>query len=348
MLDTRVVGKFSTDAMAHTVLLGVDWNQRIGRSRDYQGADDERDLRWPTLGDMPPAPTTLVEDYRETSRQTGFYAQDQIKLAERWIFTLGTRYDTVDYSYADALTQESLRQRDHAFSNRAGIAYLLPGGISPYLSYAESFTPQMGTDFAGNPFDPSRGKQYEMGVKYQPEGRRVLLTAALFNLDKTNVQTTDPVHEDYSVLTGAIRSRGLELEAKAELARGLDWIAAYSLADVKVTASNDGDVGRVPIQIPRQTASTWLDYAFSGSSRRGWSMGGGVRYVGQRYNDSANTQAEPAYTLLDLALRYGQGSWLAALNISNATNKKYYASRAYGNFYSGAERLIVASLKYRF
>ena len=206
----------------------------------------------------------------------------------------------------------------------------------------------MGTDYSGRHFDPSRGKQYEVGVKYHPEGRKILLTAALFSLDKTNVQTTDPVHQDYYVLTGAIRSRGVELEAKTELARGLDLIAAYSLANVKVTASNDGDVGRMPIQIPRQTASAWLDYAFSGQSHQGWSLGGGVRHVGQRYNDSANTQAEPAYTLLDLALRHEHGPWRFAININNVTNKKYYASRAYGNFYSGAERLVVASLKYRF
>lgn len=348
LLDTRAIGKFSTDSATHTVLVGVDWNRRVGQSKDYQGAADERDLRSPTLGDVPAAPTSLVEDYRETSRQTGLYLQDQIKFAERWIFTLGGRYDSVDYSYADAVTQSTLLQRDHAFSSRAGMAYLLPNGVSPYLSYSESFTPQMGTDYSGKHFDPSRGKQYEVGVKYHPAGRKILLTAALFSLDKTNVQTTDPVHQDYYVLTGAIRSRGVELEAKTELARGLDLIAAYSLANVKVTASNDGDVGRMPIQIPRQTASAWLDYAFSGQSHQGWSVGGGVRYVGQRYNDSANTQAEPAYTLLDLALRHEHGPWRFAININNVTNKKYYASRAYGNFYSGAERLVVASLKYRF
>src|SRR5450830_1322979 len=303
LLDTRAVGTFSTDSATHTVLVGVDWNRRVGQSKDYQGAADERDLRSPTLGDMPATPTTLVEDYRETSRQTGLYLQDQIKFAERWIVTLGGRYDTVDYSYADAVAQSTLLQRDHAFSSRAGVSYLLPNGVSPYLSYSESFTPQMGTDYSGKHFDPSRGKQYEVGVKYHPEGRKILLTAALFSLDKTNV---------------------------------------------KVTASNDGDVGRMPIQIPRQTASAWLDYAFGGQSHQGWSLGGGVRYVGQRYNDSANTQAEPAYTLLDLALRHEHGPWRFAININNATNKKYYASRAYGSFYSGAERTVVASLKYRF
>lgn len=170
----------------------------------------------------------------------------------------------------------------------------------------------------------------------------------MFDLVKRNVKTADPLHIDEYQQTGAVRSRGLELEAKAELARGWNLIAAYAYNDVKITESNDGDQGKSPIQIPRQSASAWLDFAPAWAGWQGWGFGVGARHVGSRYDDAANTVSSPAYTVLDLAVRYEQGPWRYAVNVSNATNRHYAVTRAYGGYYPGADRTVVASVKYRF
>jgi len=74
----------------------------------------------------------------------------------------------------------------------------------------------------------------------------------------------------------------------------------------------------------------------------------GVRHVGRRYDNPANTQSTPSFTLVDAALRYDNGPWRFALNIANLFDKRYVASRAYGGYYLGAERNFTLMAKYRF
>lgn len=211
------------------------------------------------------------------------------------------------------------------------------------MSYAESFLPNNGVDADNKPFKPSAGKQVELGLKYQPEGSRALFTAAVFDLRKSNVVTYDNNTGDARQI-GKQRSRGLELEAKAELLRGLNATAAYTRLDMKVLESADAtEVGKTPIQVPRHMASIWLDYVMGG----GFGLGGGVRYVGSTWNDTTNTSSQPSFTLVDAALHYDQGPWRFALNASNLLNKRYVSSRAYGNYFLGAERSVVLSAKYR-
>ena len=348
VLDTQVQGELTAGAVRHSLLLGVDWNRYRGESRDAAGLDVPLSLAQPVYGLPIPVPTYLVEDFQERIQQVGFYAQDQIHFGEHWLLTLGGRHDRARADYLDRLAGGADGIRASAFTGRAGLTYLMPSGWAPYVSYAQSFLPQSGRDFSGNPFDPTRGRQVEAGIKYQPEGGKTLFTAAVFDLVKRNVKTADPLHIDEYQQTGAVRSRGLELEAKAELARGWNLIAAYAYNDVKITESNDGDQGKSPIQIPRQSASAWLDFAPAWAGWQGWGFGVGARHVGSRYDDAANTASSPAYTVLDLAVRYEQGPWRYAVNVSNATNRHYAVTRAYGGYYPGADRTVVASVKYRF
>ena len=53
-----------------------------------------------------------------------------------------------------------------------------------------------------------------------------MLSAALFQLDQTNVKTADTRHLGFWTQSGKVRSRGLELQATTELARGLNLMAS--------------------------------------------------------------------------------------------------------------------------
>lgn len=222
-----------------------------------------------------------------------------------------------------------------------------------YFSYAESFLPTIGRDANSNAFKPTQGKLYEVGVKFTPDNGRSLYTAALFDLRKDNVLTIDTANPDYQIQKGAVRSRGLELEAKTAITRGLDLIANYTYNDVKVIKSNDVDLGKVPTSTPKQTASAWLNYKVQTSDWRGLGIGIGVRHVGATYNDAANSSRNPSFALLDAALHYDTGPWRLALNISNLTNKEQVAacfeSVGGGNqCLYGQKRTAVLSAKYRF
>ena len=348
-LDTHLAADVRTGKLAHTVLVGVDWTDARADYREYHaapGTTPPLNLDAPVYGVPFPEPDVARTSSRSSTRQLGVYLQDQIRVDERWVITAGGRQDSVTTRGDDRLAGTHSRQRDNAFSGRVGLTFLAAHGVAPYVSYAQSFMPQNLRTATGDPYRPTKGKQWEVGVKVQPPGTATLFTAALFDLTKTNVETYDPLTASSSQ-TGKIRSRGLELEARTRLAAGLHVFGAFTYNDVEVTASQDEDLGKTPIQVPRQIVSAGVDYALPGALT-GFSVGAGVRYVGKRYDNPANTLSTPAFTLVDAAVRYDAGAWRVALNATNLFDKDYAASRAFGGYYPGARRVVMLSGKYRF
>ena len=341
-LDTQLHGTLRAGTARHTLLFGLDWNHMDGTAYRFRGAAPGLDLLNPIYGMAIPTPRTPTADFTQKMDQIGLYAQDQIRFGERWIATVGGRQDHVASVTANRLNASRATQSDDAFSGRAGLSYLLGQGWAPYVSYAGSFLPVGGADANNNPFKPSRGKQVEAGVKYQPEGGASLFTVAVFDLRKTNVVTYDNLTGDARQI-GKQRSRGLEVEAKAALTRQLSATASFTALDLKVLESADAtEVGKVPATVPERTASLWLDYALGG----GFAAGGGLNYVGKRPNDEVNSNNERAFTLLNASLRYDMGAWRFALTASNALNKKYNTICYHGECYMGRERTVVASARY--
>ncbi|MNT32868.1 Ferrichrome-iron receptor precursor [compost metagenome] len=109
-------------------------------------------------------------------------------------------------------------------------------------------------------------------------------------------------------------------------------------------SANETERGKTPIQVPRNTASLWLDYTMG----NGFGFGGGVRYIGKRWNDVGNTSSEGGVALLDATVHYKRGPWRFALSATNLANRQYAASRAYSKYYPGSDRAVVASAKYQF
>ncbi|MGJ7541359.1 TonB-dependent siderophore receptor [Variovorax sp. LT1R16] len=342
--DAQLQGRVRTGIAEHTLLFGFDATRIRYTSREFSGPAPGLDLRNPINLLPVQEPLTPESNYTQITQQLGIYAQDQIKIDDRWVLTFSGRQDRVESETADHINSARKGQTDSKFSGRAGLSYLIGNGWAPYVSYATSFMPTSGVDAHGDPLQPTRGKQVEAGIKYQPEGSRTSFTAAIFDLRKSNVVTYDQNTFEARQI-GRIRSRGLELEAKAELARDLNFTASYTVLDMKVLESaNTSELGKMPIQVPRQSASLWLDYTMN----NGFGFGGGVRYVGKRWNDVTNTSAEGGVALLDATVHYKTGPWRFALTATNLANRKYTASRAYNNYYSGNERTLVASAKYQF
>ncbi|MDQ3187079.1 MAG: TonB-dependent siderophore receptor, partial [Pseudomonadota bacterium] len=356
-LDTHLQGRISTGPVNHTVLGGIDWT-RTDASLNYFASTSltpSIDVLNPVYSQPIPTPDFLAVDARQKIDQVGFYVQDQIKY-QNWILTLSGRHDKVSNNTNELAGQTTFMNRDSAYTGRAGLTYLFSSGIAPYVSYSQSFLPQAGLDrnSEGRPFDATRASQYEVGVKFQPVGSRSLFTVALFDLTKTNVLTPDPNAPPGSfsfIQTGAIRSRGAEVEARTEIYRGLNFIGAFTYNDVKVTESGDGTTGKMPIRVPNTTTSGWLDYnlgALNISWLKGFGIGGGARYVGRVFNDAENTSATPSFTLFDAVVRYDHGPWLFFINANNIFNEKYYSASSGGNFFRGTERTVIGTLKFRF
>ena len=352
-IDNQAEGKFRFGAFEHTVLFGFDYRNATDTAYNSIGTATPINALNPVYGPTPiMAPTTATG---QKLQQYGFYAQDQIKL-DNWIALLGIRRDQAD-SQTDNLRTglRTAEKSDTAVSKRGALMYKFDNGVVPYIQYTESFQPTVGTDFAGNPFAPTRGQQYEVGVKYQPNAKS-LYTLALFDLTQQNVLTPDPLRPTTArVQTGEVRSRGLELEAKTEVTRDLTVLASYTYLDNTVTKSNNAaQLNNHPPGMPRNTASVWADYTFHSGPLDGFGMSAGVRYIGDTPGTTLNDYYVPSVTLVDAALHYD----LAALgkqfqgfklqvNATNLFDKTYLTYCQDFGCYYGLRREVIATLRYR-
>ncbi len=319
-IDTQAEFALSTGAIEHTILAGVDYRVSRHEQAGFWMPAPPIDVVAPIYREPLKRPTPQAED-TTTNTQLGVYLQDQMEFGA-WNAVLGGRYDTV---WSRWRTPQGAQTRgiDGAFSGRAGLMYHFDNGVSPYVSVSSSFVPAVGTDtVTGRPFEPETGLQYEAGAKITPAGLdNTSINLSVFDLTRNNVATGDGLG-NYRQL-GEARSRGLEMEAIAELTPSLSLIGAYTWYDMKITDGTPDEIGKLPTGVPQQFGSLWVNYAFTGEKTEGLSVGGGVRWMGKSFADVKNTLVVPSYTVVDGALRYEKERFSLALNVNNLFDEQY-------------------------
>ncbi|MDG2513565.1 TonB-dependent siderophore receptor [Sphingobium yanoikuyae] len=377
--DTQLEAKFTTGPVEHTLLGGVDYfHTEWEHYRDLVSSS----LVLPILDIFDPvsrgsagyASNMSPQVYTETvSKQAGVYLQDQIKLGKLRL-TVGGRQDWAKDNTYNPITGNRYITKSDAFTWRAGAVYMFDNGLAPYASYSESFQPQVSdptTNLTAEPFKPTTGQQYEAGIRYQ-HGDNIYVTLGAYQITQQNMTTpatladlptgstaatlaAKPCAPSCQVQTGEGRVRGLEFESKATLPWGMAVIATATRMDSKVTKSNTaGQVGNELPQVPEWMASLFLNQTIEGGSLAGLGFGGGVRYTGKSYGDTANSLRIPDYTLFDLFIRYDLGKASDALegmtfsiNGRNIADKRYVATcSAVSACYYGQGRSLTARLQF--
>jgi iron complex outermembrane receptor protein len=341
-LDTQLQGRFRTGPLRHVILGGLDVQQATITGEQGYDLAPAIDVYAPVYGHYT-VPRLSPMD-KNTQSQRGLYAQDQIKFKERFVALVGGRRDWAKNETAGSTDNVDTT----ANTGRAGFVYLAPGGVAPYVSYAQSFNPMTGVDFYGDPYKPTRGKQVEIGAKFEPKAKNGMASIAWYDLREQNRLTTDPNNPLNSLQIGEARIRGLELETNAKLRSKIDLVASYTYTDAKVSKSHDGDVGTRLAVMPEHMASVWLSRPFTVGRITGLTAGGGVRYIGSTW-DGSDTLEVPGYTLVDLMLSYDRPEWRLAFNATNLADKHYIsACLARGDCFFGVRRTVMATISRKF
>lgn len=365
VIDNQLAGKVQTGKAQHNLLLGVDYQYL-----------DARILYRDTLDYSAPAidifnsnhqqivPADLAFNYQDNRTirqyQSGLYLQDQVRL-DRLVAIGGARYDryrmdTDSRTIYEGAASNTLAQIDQDnLSLRLGALYELDHGLSPYVSYAESFEPVAGADKQGQAFKPATGRQWEGGLKFLSEDMSKSATLSAFHITKQNALVTDPANVYGPKLqTGEMVSKGVELEGRVDLTSRWDLALSYTRQEMEITRDTTSLQGKTPVWVPKQMASLWSNYLPAGPLE-GARLGAGLRYVGEAQLDAANTDTVPDYLLMDMAASYDlaqlsqrlQGV-AVSLSASNLFNKTYYSCYDQNNCWFGAERSVEARLKYAF
>lgn len=350
-LDNQLEYRFNTGPVRHTMLFGVDLKGY--QIDDYQafnfGTVPSINVFNPAYGLDIPLTGAPFRNFLLTQKQAGTYVQDQMKFGN-FTLVLSGRNDWVETTQAARDSGANIASRDDSkFSGRAGLIYNFENGIAPYVSYATSYNPIIGLNAQNQLFLPETGRQAEIGVKVAPKGFDGYFTASVFDLKRQNVATTDPSNALLQNQTGEVTSRGIELEAVANATRELKLIGAFTSYHLFTSKDLDQSlIGKTPTNTPEMLISGWADYTFKDGPLEGFGFGGGVRYVGSSWADTANTLEVPSVVLGDLAVHYEWQNWRTAINVINLTDKIYVASCASASscFY-GDRRRVTASVSYK-
>ncbi|WP_137679622.1 TonB-dependent siderophore receptor [Aurantiacibacter suaedae] len=352
--DNNLQFDFNTgDNIEHILLAGVDYSWSRVRKEDGLALEtiDIYDIDYDALSDygfdIPRAgdPGFLSSSSTDTeTEQLGFYVQDQIRFFDRVSLVLGARRDEVSVRSFGTETIDA-----GATSFRAGLIAEVVSGVSPFVSYTESFEPIAGTTSDGSPFTPKQGEQWEAGLKIHPSNN-ILLTLTAYDIRETGRPISDDSTPDDprdQIQAGESFSRGFEVSGSATLPGNLTAIVNFSYNEAEIEGT-----GRQLDNVPKINTSLWLTRPFELGEDVVLLLGGGVRHAGDNISYGAafpSGLVTPAYTLVDAVAELSWSDWSLAVNATNLFDHEYYsACLARGDCFQGADRNIYATLTRRF
>jgi iron complex outermembrane recepter protein len=266
------------------------------------------------------------------------FFEDVIDLAAPVKLVTGGRYDRLD------LTRQNFNTRGRELANgfsqtysssnwRVGLVYSLNEYVTPYVSWTTGKDPP-GTNniFLVNApegrFALSSSHQIEAGVKARTPGDTADLTFAVYDIKKSNllVQTTVETQANASQT-----SKGAELTTNFKPTK--DWTVSLNAAytDSVYTAFTDPSTGANytdvrPANIPRWTANLWTSVRNIGNLPL--ELGGGMRYIGNRPGNTANTLMLQHYALFNAYVSYQLKPGVLVTGRGNNLFNKTYAQWA--------------------
>ena len=362
VLQAELAGQVRWGGTAHDLLVGFETyrfrsDQRMLRVLPTNAAPYAIDVLAPRYSTTLP-PVLPSVDTRERQRNRALYAQDALRLGDRWRLLAGVRVDDYDQSLHNLRNGVVTEQSPHAVSPRAGVSYLPTSSWTLYANAGRSYRPNTGSDAAGGALAPERGRALEAGTKWERADGRAGATFALYRIDKDHVVTNDPLNPGYSIVAGAVRSRGFDADFTGQLDRHWRANASLSYIDAEVVRDNVLAVGAGLVNIPRLNGSLLLMYEGAAAGRP-FGIGGGVTHSARRPGE-VRTAAQvaggappfelPAYTQARLTAWWRLTPAVRlSLDIDNAFDRTFYTSSYQSTWVApGARRSAVLGLQARF
>ncbi|WP_153800086.1 TonB-dependent receptor [Foetidibacter luteolus] len=363
-------GKVQTGNVVHKILGGLDMSNKEYYHDWNQGAalgDSNFNVYAPKYG-LATAPVfDRSKDLRERgvryyNAYTGFYAQDEIGLFdERVRLTIAGRYTTL--KSGDVYNGD---YKNSKFTPRLGLSVSLDKNTAFYALFDQSFLENYGSDWQGKSFDPITGNNLEFGLKKDWMAGKWNSAISFYQITRNNVLTQDDEHAKvvngdtigwFQRPTGEQRTRGIEVDIRGQIARGLDVVVNYAFTEAKITKDSDPKViGNQVAGSSRHVQNAWINYRVDRGALNGFGISLGYQVQAKRspwYSFDNSENSLPDYFRLDGSLSYQKEKIGFNLVLNNLLNKYLYSGAPYtwgGYFYWQAEPGTNArfSVSYRF
>ena len=316
---------------SNTLSAGFDYNfiSYTNTNNTPFGGSSVTDLDNSTPGTFINVAGTLPRA-RSHTHQVAFFAEDRLAVSDKVSLVGGFRFDRYATERRNLIDNTTVERTYTPPSWRGGIVYSVNPRLSVY-GHVATATDTVRNIISSNPgqllFDPTEGRQVEAGVKQSLPDQRVEWTVAGYYIKKTKLVVPVPGLSGVSQQIGAQSSRGVEATAAINLPSGVRIDGNLAVLDARFDdfAENVGGTlvsraGNTPPSVPEQSANLWVTW----TAPRAWQFRGGVRSVGRRTWDNANTNEMPGYTVLDAGIRKRLSGKVAVdLHMFNLTNKLY-------------------------
>lgn len=346
--DVRV--GFATGGIRHTLVAGLNLTRETNLRTTRTAGNMLTTLLDPNPNDIfngAIITNPIVGDI--TANSQAVYAFDTAKLGQKWELTGGLRFDRFDAEGVVTATGAPVARVDRMLSGRAAVIYKPKENGSLYAAYGTSLNPSLeGLSYgtANTAIEPEKTRTMEVGSKWDLFGNRLLLSGALFRVNKTNARTPGLLPGDPpQVLQGEQRVDGIELGVTGNLTRQWQVFAAYTLLDSEVVESNTpAEIGKRLINTPRNSLSLWTTYRW-----RKLEVGGNLRFVDRRFGNNINTRQVGGYWLIDAMVSYPLTEHVdLRLNLYNLGDKYYFEQVGGGHLVPGPSRSAMLSTSFRF
>ena len=362
--QTDLVWESRLGGLDQTILLGFELGRQetVNRRRNgfFQPADSATLLvpaASPTVDadvifrpvNTNPARTPSAFNASEAT-VAAFYFQDQIRFSDAFELVAGLRFDRFELDATNLNNGQTFVRVDELFSPRLGLIVRPVPELSLYASYSRSYLPSAGDQFTSldltaEALRPERFDNYELGAKWEPIAG-LLATIAIYQLDRTNTRAPGPTPGTI-VLTGAQRSRGIELGLERNLSDRWQVSAGYALQEAEISRTTSAaPAGREVPLVPRHQFSLWNRYDVSDSM----GVGLGVVARSKMYSSIGNAVTLPGYVRVDAAVFFELTEGVEAqLNVENLLGADYFATAHNdNNIAPGAPTTARATLRFRF
>ena len=364
-----VTANFNTGGIQHKSLIGYDYNVSLFNWGTYRyntapiGSVNVYDPAKSSNLDGTTyslAATTYDRANKTRDFANGIYFQDQVGITERLKVLLGLRHERYTFRLAYQTPQEN-EVAQNAWLPKVGVTYMLPTNTYVYGSYVTGFQPVasgsliFGTVEGGGSLKPEYSHQFEFGAKQELFGKKLLLTAAVYQIKKTNVtQLTNPGVVDANDRIwrqlGEVSSKGFEVEFNGAISPSFSVNGAYNYNDAKITEDlNPAKVGEKLGMAPLHQGNLWAKYEVKDNGfLNGFGIGFGAGFSSRTPMLQFPNIYTPGYTVLDASLQYRIDRVLLSMNLNNITDKRYYtgANRERERYYTGAPRNILFRIGY--
>lgn len=345
--------------MANRFSVGFDANSSDFRhtNNTYVGSAPSVDPYNPVPGSFS-SPVPTIPRYDSDAKQYALFAEDRLALDERWSLLAGVRYDHATLRRTDLVANRLAYDKTSTNVGwRLGTVFQVTPSLAVYGQYARAADPISSLFFlsaANSQFKNATGRQLEVGLKQAFAQGGGEWTLAVYDITKNNLLTRDPANPARSLQVGERSSRGIEATVTAALAPGWSAEANVSLLRARFedfSEASGGNLvsraGNVPPDVPQRLANLWLNWELVPA----WTASAGLRYVGERNADNANTLKLPSYAVTDASLRWKlSADSNLTLRVANVFDKRYFTTAYYTptQWFYGQDRRVDVIVNHRF